>query len=53
MAIFIGKKKFVSTLDHTQISNLQVINTKIIELLEENLWEYFYDIEVDRFFFFK
>ena len=53
MAIFIGKKKFVSTLDHTQISNLQVINTKIIELLEENLWEYFYDLEVERFFFFK
>lgn len=51
MAIFIGKKKFVSTLDHTQISNLQVINTKIIELLEENLWEYFYDLEVERFFF--
>lgn len=45
------KKKFVSTLDHTQTSNLQVINTKIIELLEENLWEYLYDLEVETLHF--
>lgn len=51
MAIFTGKKKFVSTLDHTQTSNLQVINTKIIELLEENLWEYLYDLEVETLHF--
>lgn len=51
MAIFIGKKFFVSTLAHTQTSNLQVISTKIIELLEENLQEYLCDLEVERLFF--
>lgn len=49
----IGKQFFVSTLAHTQTSNLQVINTKIIELLEENLQEYLCDLEVERLFFFK
>ena len=43
MAIFIGKKFFVSTLAHTQTSNLQVISTKIIELLEENTREKLHD----------
>lgn len=43
---------FVSTLAHTQTSNLQVINTKIIELLEENLQEDLCDLEVERLFFF-
>lgn len=51
MAIFIGKNFFVSTLAHTQTSNLQVISTKIIELLEENLQEYLCDLEVERLFF--
>ena len=46
------QKHFVSTLDHTQTSNLQVINTKIIGLLEEDLWKYLCDLGVERLLFF-